>query len=611
MFAFICGITCGIGKAAILYLSGNPTMAKPSRTLPPTGKPQVISDLLQKGLALHQSGRAAEAAPLYEQVLNLDGAQPAANHLLGLVRLSEGKADEAVTLITRAVKGNAGDPQYLCNLGVALNAAGQHEKAVAALDRAIAHKPDFAEAYSNKGMALRSMKRFGEAVDTYRQAVRLKPSEAGFHFNLANSLRDAGYLFDAESAYRRAVHLRPNYSAAINGLATALDNEGRAPEVLELLERALKTLPNDAKLHLRRGRALYHLGRLPEAAAALRRAIELDPRFGEPQLHLSYMVRRESRDAEVEALNKLFTDETVPTEDRVFAGFGLGKALTDLDDHVGAIAAYTKANTLNRQLVVLSPERATAELNRDIARFEGVSAPRSDGGFYEATPIFVVGLPRSGKTTVEKILSRHPAIEGVGELPTLSRLVGELKAEVGDTPIADIPSDRFTELGRAYMREAQSLAAAGMRIVDTLPSNFRSIGYIRLALPNARIIRSLRPAPEHIIAIYEKYFTSTGYEWSNDLGELSTFHAAFVAQMEGWHRLFPGRIYEIDLLKLRGDRKGEINRLLDFCGLGWSEACMGEARSEPQIGDWPVERIIANREAHSAAWRAAHPELWA
>ena len=192
----------------------------------------------------------------------------------------------------------------------------------------------------------------------------------------------------------------------------------------------------------------------------------------------------------------------------------------------------------------------------------------------------------------------------------MSRLVGELKEEIGSTPISEVPSDRFTELGRAYMREAQSLAAAGMRIVDTLPSNFRNIGFIRLALPNARIVRSLRPTPEHIIAIYEKYFTSAGYEWSNDLDELAAFHAAFREQMAGWHSLYPGRIYEIDLMKLRGDRKGEINRLLDFCGLGWSEACMAEARSEPQIGDWPVERVIANRVAHYQAWRAARPELW-
>lgn len=585
-------------------------MAKPPRQVPVSGKPQVISDLLQKGLALHQSGRVNEAAAVYLDVLRLDVAQPAANNLLGLVRLAQGKAEEAVTLISRATEGNPADPQYFCNLGVALNAAGQYDKSVAALDRAIALKPDYAEAYSNKGMVLRSLKRFREAVDMYRQAVRLRPAEAGFHFNLANTLRDAGFLFETESAYRRAVHLRPRYAAAISGLAAALDSEGRAPEVLELLDRALKELPKEPALHLRRGRALYHLHRLTEAAAAFRRAIETDPRFGEAHLYLSYLVRREARDADVEAAARLFADEEAPDEARTFAGFALAKALADLDDHDASVTTYIAANDMNRRAVVNPPERVTNGLAADAQRFDGVSATRLDGGFHDANPIFVVGLPRSGKSTVETILDRHPAVEGVGELPTMGRLVAELKSEIGDMPISEVPSDRFTELGRAYMREAQSLAAPGLRIVDTLPSNFRHIGFIRLALPNARIICPVRPVAEHLIAIYEKLFVASGYEWSSDLGELATHHAAFKAQMASWHDLFPGRIYEVELQKLQDDRQGEIGRLLEFCGLHWSDACMGEARSEPQIGDWPVERILLNRQAHYAAWRAARPELW-
>lgn len=584
-------------------------MPRPPRPRPPAGNSQVISDLLSKGLALHQSGRGQDAAAHYERVLKLDPAQPAANHLLGLVRLSEGRADEAVALISRALKGNSTDPQYHCNLGVALNAAGQSDKAIAAFEQAIALKPGYAEAYSNKGMALRSLKRFGEAADVYRQAVRLKPSEAGFHFNLANALRDAGHLFDAESAYRRAVHLRPRYTAAIIGLATALDNEGRAPEVLELLDRSIEEQPGEARLHLRRGRALYHMRRLPEAAAAYRRAIELDPKLGEAHLHLSYMVRHDTRDSEVEAAVQLFADESAAVDARTFAGFAAGKALADLDEHESSIAHFSAANRFSRPDDA-SPNRAAFELARDVQGFEAISALPPNCGFHEATPIFVVGLPRSGKTTVETILDRHPGVEGVGELPTLARLVGELKSEIGDMPISEVPPDRFTELGRAYMREAQSLATLGMRIVDTMPSNYRHIGFIRLALPNARIIRPVRSAPEHIVAIYEKYLTSHGYEWSSDIDALKAYHAAFEVQMASWHRLLPGGIFEIDLLKLREDRRGEVRRLLEFCGLEWSEACLGEARSEPQIGDWPVERILRNRDAHHAEWRRIRPDLW-
>lgn len=97
-------------------------------------------------------------------------------------------------------------------------------------------------------------------------------------------------------------------------------------------------------------------------------------------------------------------------------------------------------------------------------------------------------------------------------------------------------------------------------------------------------------------------------EWSNDLDELSAFHTAVEAQIAAWNCLFPVRIYKIDLLKPRADRKDEINRLLDFCGLGWSEA-PAEARSKPQIGDWPIERLVHNREAHATVWRAARPLL--
>jgi tetratricopeptide (TPR) repeat protein len=584
-------------------------MPKPSRPRPPSGNAQVISDLLQKGLALHQSGCGAEAAPIYGRVLALDPKQPAANHLLGLVRLSQGRADDAVTLISRAITGNASDPQYHCNLGVALNAAGQPEAAIAALDQAIALKPGYAEAYSNKGMALRSLKRFDEAVDVYRQAVRLRPSEAGFHFNLANALRDAGHLFDTESAYRRAVHLRPRYAAAINGLATALDNEGRAGEVLELLDKALLDLPDDAKLHVRRGRSLYYLGRLPEAAAAFRRAIAIEPGFGEAHLHLSYMRRHETRDAEVEAASQLFDDGRQPAEVRVFAGFALGKALADLDEHEASIDAFEQANDLNRASVSYSRAKSEADLARDVERFES-AAQRTDCGFREAAPIFVVGLPRSGKTTVELMLGRHPEVEGVGELPTLGRLVGELKSEIGDRPIDEVPADRFTELGRAYMREAQSRAAPGRRIVDTRPSNYRNVGFIRLALPNARIITPRRAAADHIIAMYEKYFTSNGYEWSNDIDDLTAYRAAFESQLTSWHRLFPGLIHEIDLRQLRQDRRGGVEALLDHCGLAWAEGCLEAGQSEPQLGDWSGERVEHNREAHHEAWRARRPDLW-
>ncbi len=573
----------------------------PNRTPRPS-----TNELLQQGLALHQSGRGAEAAAFYERVLAREPQQPAANHLLGLVRLQQGKAEEAVKLLARAVRADPRNAQYLGNLGVALNAAGEHEKAIDALDRAIAAKPDFAEAHANRGLALRALSRFGEAAASHRQAIRLKPNEPGFHFNLANALADDGRLWDAEAAYRRAIELRPHYPAAVAALVSLLVRTGRAAEAVTLVDAALQKHPGEPSLHLQRALALRALGQLTEAAAGLGRALELAPDFGEAHLHLSYLVRHEHRDDAIARMEKLASDPGVPDEQRIWANFGLGKALTDLGEHRAAIDAFTEANRLVRQRTSFSLERAVAQLSDELSEFEGAAAP--DSGYREARPIFVVGLPRSGKSTVELILTRHPQVAGVGELPTFGRLLGELRQETGGASVSAIAPARLERLGRDYLAEVQRIAPAGMISVDTMPSNFRHTGFISLTLPNARIIWCRRPALDHCVAIFEKYLTSRGYEYASDLDELVAYHAAYVRMMEGWQRLFPGRIHAIDIGAATDE--SQIVDLLRFCGLTPLPAETAALRSEPQLGDWPAERVARNWADHLAAWRQARPDLW-
>ncbi|MBK8083114.1 MAG: tetratricopeptide repeat protein [Devosia sp.] len=569
-----------------------------------------IDALLQQGLALHQSGRGPDAAVFYERVLERDSRQPAANHLLGLVRLQQGRPDEAVDRISRAVAAAPNNAQYLSNLGVALNAAGRSREAVEVLERAIIADVTSAETSSNLGMAFRALGRFEDAVAVYRRAVRLKPNEPGFHYNLANALRDAGYLFDAESAYRRAVQLRPGYTGAINGLAAMLDGQGRSSEAIDLIDAALARQPNDPDLNLRRSRALYHQNRIEDAVEAFDRTLALSPGFGEAHLQRAYIVRHESRDSAVAAMEQLFRAETAPLDDRIFAGFGLGKALADLGEHHASIAAFSEANRLHRARTPFALDKALARMQDDLRRFDGIDGPHANGGFREASPIFVVGLPRSGKTTVETMLARHPSVAGAGELPTMGRLVKELLAQQQGVPLAEIPPDRFTELGRAYMREAQSLVPPGKVVVDTMPGNFQHVGFIRLALPYARIIRAVRTPADHCVAIFEKYLTGGGYEYANDLDELQPFHSAFRDMMAGWRARFPGAVHDIALGDVAENRQGEIRRLLEFCGLVWNDAVMAEARSEPQYRDWPRERIVRNRMDHLAAWREIRPSLF-
>lgn len=585
-------------------------MTRSRQPTPRSAQTQAISDLLQRGLAHHQAGRSVEAASIYNQVLARDPRQPAANHLLGLILLQQGNAAAAVDRISRALKGNPGDAQYLSNLGVALNAAGRSEEAVTAQQRAIAAKPGFAEAFSNLGMAYRALRRFDDAATATRQAIQLKPNEAGFHFNLGNALRDAGRLFDAEAAFRRALELRPGYSAATSAFAMMLDEQGRAEEALDLVEAALTNAPQDARLRLRRSRSLYYLGRLEDAVASFDRTIALNPEMGEAHLQRAYMVRHEARDHVIDAMETLFRSGSAPIEDRIFAGFGLGKALTDLGEHRAAIAAFSDANRMNRRRTSFSLDRAIAELQADVSRFDDLVEPSTADAMSAAAPIFVVGLPRAGKTTIEAILARHPDVAGAGELPTMGRLVREFLLERQETSLADIPAARFVELGRAYVEETECFVPPGKRPIDTMPSNYRHLGIIRRALPHARIIHCVRDPAEHCVAIFEKYLTGPGYEYADDMDELQSYHAAYRGVMDAWRKRLATSMHDIDLGSLASDRAGGTEKLLQFCGLAWDDACLADAHSEPQHREWSRDRITQSRAEHMAAWREVRPQLW-
>lgn len=583
----------------------------PSRRAPSNQPPNgTVEKLLRRGIELHRAGREQEAASLYQQVLRLDSRHPAANHLLGLTRLQAGEPTAAIRHIAVALTAEPSNPQYLANMGVALNAAGRNDEAVEVLQRAVAINPASAETYSNLGMANRALGRFREAADAYRHATKIRPTEAAFHFRLASVLRHEGDHVAAEASYRKTIELRPNYAEAYDRLAFMLIDQGRAVEALALLDKGLAVLPEVAALHLQRARALRAIGQLEQAIAGFDRTLALQPAFGEAHLQRATTLRHRQRDSAVAAMEHVFRSEDLDALDRVYAGFGLGKALADIGDHLGSIAAFIEANRMQRQRVAFSLSDEIRVLQSDVERFRDLDAAMLSSASSEASPIFIVGLPRSGKSTLELILAAHPAFAGAGELPTMGRLARELSREAGGQPLSAIAADRFAALGRAYMAEAQRLVPDGRRVVDTMPANYHYLGFIRLALPKARIIHCVRPLAEHRVAIFEKFLTGLGYEYSNELGELRGYHAAYLQMMGDWHARFPGFIHDLDVGALVNDQRALTERLLQFCGTGWDDACLASVQSEPQQDDWSSDERAVNYSAHLAAWRQLHPELW-
>ena len=551
----------------------------------PTGK---LDDWMRQGLSSHQSGRLAEAEALYRRVLDKQPSHPAANHLLGLVKLQQGEAEAAVGLISRAVQVRGGDPQYHCNLGVALNAAGQPGRAIASFDRAIELRPAFAEAHSNRGMALKNLGRPADAAEAYRQAIALKPGEAGFHLNLGNALSELGDLHAAESSYRRALELRPGYPAALSGLCLTLEALGRAGEAVAAGELAVAARPGEPEYHRSLGRAWRAAGRPEAAVASYRRAIELSPRDAEAWRLMSLIVRRATHDADMDAMERLLREPGLPEEAQAHLHFALGKGCDDLGDYDRSFDHYIRGNALQRHAAPFSLANAEQEFSTLQRLFASETAPAARGEEVDAPPVFIVGLPRSGKSSLEGMLGRHPRLHAGGELPYLARLVADLWRQRDlSSPAASLdslPPSAFAAIGAAYMGEVRKLASPPLRVIDTMPLNFRHVGFIRLALPNAHIIHCTRDPLEHCVAVFQKSFARRGYEFASDLGDLAAYYRLHRRLMAHWHRLFPGAILDVDVARLREDPGPQIRTVLDFCGLEWDGACAAPFEPEPEIG---------------------------
>jgi tetratricopeptide (TPR) repeat protein len=560
-------------------------------TLDATDDAAVAAELAA-GLAHHKAGRLGDAEQHYWRVLGVRPDHAEANNLLGMVNLALGDSFGAAERLEKAVALAPDNPQFLCNAAVALDAVNQRERAVQHLGRAIELKPDYAEAHSNMGMVLKRMHRVFDAAVYYRRAIELRPDEPGFHYNLGNLLVDLGEHAEAEESYRRAIALRPKYSAALAALATLLEELGRADEAAKIAEQILDITPRvrDTAFHRSRGHAYKWVGKLEMAEESYRKALALDPTDIDTWEALSRTCRRTVRDSELDALVKLRRETSLDPKKQMLLDLALGRWFDDVGDDAASYGYFSSANAIARADTGHSREQDIADHEKIRSLFDPVPHELPSRPADGPQPIFIVGQPRAGKTTLEGMLTRHPRVKAAGELSILLHLGKEFSRANGlgipGSHISQVPAQRLRDLGAAYMAFVRRIVPDGLISIDTMPPNYRQIGLLRLALPNARIVRCRREPLDHAIALYQKWFPHKSYGYTYDLADLGAHLGLYERLMSYWHQAFPGFVYDVDVSELRDESR--MRELLDFCGLEWEPACLDFHESEPRLGDDPA-----------------------
>jgi tetratricopeptide (TPR) repeat protein len=581
------------------------------RASPQAGSQATAPDTLGRAKQLHQAGRLTEAKQAYEAVLAVNPCHSEALYLLALIVYHEGAPDRAIELVRAAIRlqpafpsahralaqiwaarGDFDQAIESCREGLrhlpdhielegdlanALMNKGQFDKAVVLYRKVLARAPDLAEMHNNLGIALDREGQLGQALQSFRDALAVRPTYAEAHCNLANTLANAGRHADAADAYRKAIDLKPDLAEAYSNLGNSLLELGLPQDAIIACRQAVSLNPRLASAHGNLGIALAFVGNDTEARQAYKAAVALAPGRVRYRYHLGVLTRYTPDSPELGALVELEKDASLPPGDRTLLHFALGKACDDVGRFDDAWRHFAAANQLHRRSLAYDREaeaRRFAGIQRQfsadfIRRHERLGNP-------SPLPVFIIGMPRSGSTLVEQIISGHPRVFGAGELDDFGRSIRDIEASDGGYPesVAALPTQAYADLGTRYINRIGRLAPDAGRITDKMPHNFLYAGLIHLALPNAPIIHIIRDSRDTCLSCFSKKFTN-GHLYSYDLADLGSYYCQYLSLMAHWDRVLPrGRILEVRYECLVQDIEAEARRMIAYCGLDWDPACL-------------------------------------
>lgn len=425
-----------------------------------------------------------------------------------------------------------------------------------------------------------------------------------------------GQLEEAAEQLTRALELAPADVEARLGLAKVYAIQEDYDRALPLYRRLLKARPDFAAGWFSYGMALRNGGQLEAAAAAFRRCVELEPARGEAALALALVTKYTRHDDLLERMEEQFMNPRTAPEQRMYLGFALGKAHDDLAEYPRAFACFRQANRLRRDSYDydIAADRRLVEW-----QIEALDAPffseRRDYGVADTTPVFIVGMPRSGTTLVEQILACHPAVHAAGELDDLRQVVLGGNVPLGRdrlaASLAGCDRERSMTLAGVYLERLRSrVTRRAAHITDKMPGNFMLLGMVQLLLPQARIIHCRRDPQDTCLSCYQQFFT--GHQpFAYDLQELGQYYRLYAQLMDHWHAaLPPGRILDVCYETLITEREAQTRRLLAHCGLEWHPACLAPHQAQRAVRTASVAQVRRPVYRDSMqAWRRYETEL--
>ncbi len=454
--------------------------------------------------------------------------------------------------------------------------------------------------------------RLHDAENLLRRAVELAPGFVPARSNLATVLYRQNRPLDAVAELEQLEQIEPDHLGGVNLKAAALGRLGEYGEALGLYERVLKSLPEQPKIWMSYGHTLKTVGRQAEGITAYRRALAIKPTLGEVWWSLANLKTVEFTDDDLAAMSRALLDGGIAPEDRFHLHFALGKAHEDRREAEAAFRHYAEGNRLRRLALPYDASETTAAVDAAMALFTPeFFAARAGLGCPDPSPIFILGLPRAGSTLIEQILASHSAVEGTMELPDIPALASRLGGP-GEWArnLAALSGEQLRRMGEAYIDRTRIHRKLGKpHFIDKLPNNWLHTGFIRLILPNARIIDARRHPLACCFSNFKQHF-ARGQAFTYDLRDVGLYYRDYVRLMDHLDRAIPGAVVRVSHEDMVDDSALEIRRLLAVLELPFEESCLRFWENDRAVRTASSEQVRRpiNRDGMEQ-WQAFEPWL--
>ena len=450
--------------------------------------------------------------------------------------------------------------------------------------------PENSFIFNLTGMAYQGLGQHLSAITFFRESLRADINNIAAMNNLANSLKALGKLYESKEIYEKILAINPSYINGLNNFANLKILWNDYDGAIELFSKAIiiakQKKINHINILFSLAGALHSINKIDDSIKILNDILEIDNNHTQSHKTLSSIYKYSKNNIKtikhLEAMKNVNKNHNLSDAQKIDMFFAIGKAYDDLKDTDNAFNYFEKGNSLKHKISISNLFEEIKIMQNIKKIFQDIDISVSHNNFSKKKIIFICGMPRSGTTLVEQIISSHKKVYGAGELIYLTNIIKEEFFENGiskKNKIIDCQSKAINIPNQKYFNNLESHKFSESVITDKAPQNFKWLGFIKIFFPNSKIIHCNRDPGDNCLSIYKNFFPASVMNWCYSQNDIATYYKNYKKLMNFWLTKLPGSIYNINYEKLVTDKNNEINKLLNFCELETDENCFNHNKN--------------------------------